>query len=183
MKSQSVPPYCKGETPQILPLLSMQVEMLYQLVVHIPVSTEEEVVPSMCQPFMHKGTTMPCHKALPMPVQHASHASTVPPQEVTPELLRPHMQTPQPLSSHTRTPQASLKGKEKMVNFPDESNDSNDNQRNLQSPSPSEVSTLSELSMMGSLSKIPKPQGEVGRPGRGGYMLEVKLSWDVNELK
>ncbi|KIM55530.1 hypothetical protein SCLCIDRAFT_134501 [Scleroderma citrinum Foug A] len=176
MKSQPVPPYCKGETPQILPLLSTQVEMLYQPVVCIPVTAEEEIVPSMCQPFTDTGLTTPRHSAPP-----AQRASTVPPRAVTPELLCPRAQTPQPLSSRAKTPQASSKEKAKSVSFPEDNTDSDDNRG--YSPTPSDLSTLSELSITESVGKIPKPLGEVGRPGRGGYTLEDKLNWDVDELK
>ena len=144
--------------------------------VRIPVSTEEEIVPSMYQPFMDTGLTTPHHSALP-----AQHASTVPPRAVTPELLRPRMQTPQPLSSRAKTPQASSKEKAKSVSFPEDNTDSDDNQG--YSPAPSDLSTLSELSITESVGKIPKPPGEVGRPGRGGYTLVDKLNWDVDKLK
>jgi hypothetical protein len=30
---------------------------------------------------------------------------------------------------------------------------------------------------------IPKPPGEVGRPGRGGYTLELALDWNLKALK
>lgn len=30
---------------------------------------------------------------------------------------------------------------------------------------------------------IPKPSGEQGRPGRGGYQLDVALGWRSDEFK
>ncbi|KAG2135314.1 hypothetical protein DEU56DRAFT_913417 [Suillus clintonianus] len=49
---------------------------------------------------------------------------------------------------------------------------------------PNEASTYSSLSSIDSKdSKIPKPDGEVGRPGRGGYNLEMALNWDDEHFK
>lgn len=31
--------------------------------------------------------------------------------------------------------------------------------------------------------KIGKPLGEVGRPGRGGYNLQVALKWEASQFK
>ena len=45
--------------------------------------------------------------------------------------------------------------------------------------SASDTSSESSLtSLESSSNKIPKPDGEAGRPGRGGYNLEVQLAWD-----
>ena len=48
-------------------------------------------------------------------------------------------------------------------------------------------SDLSEISESDSAdlddAKIPKPAGEAGRPGRGGYNLEVTLDWNPKAFK
>ena len=53
------------------------------------------------------------------------------------------------------------------------------------SPSESSLSSLSdsEESISSDSGKIRKPVGEVGRPGRGGYNLQVALSWSSKEYK
>ena len=53
------------------------------------------------------------------------------------------------------------------------------------SPSESSLSSLSdsEESISSDSGKIWKPVGEVGRPGHGGYNLQVALSWSSKEYK
>lgn len=165
-KPRRVPPYCQGEIPTILPLLSTQVEILYRPVSRIPVSAEEELAPPTCQtPTNPMGCVTPkaTPPAPPQRIFIPPRASTLPPRAVTPPVLQPHAQTPNPSSSKGKSV---AKGKAKTVNFSEDKGEDEEE----------EYSSLSEIEEIEE--KIPKPRGEIGRPGRGGYNLEKQLNWD-----
>ena len=101
---------------------------------------------------------------------------------------RPRAATPKSALSRSRasTPARSEpypKSKPKRVSYRAPSGDTSSSQSNL-SEGESEVDLeedqLDDEEVVG---LVKKPPGEVNRPKRGGYNLETKLEWDVDEYK
>jgi len=56
----------------------------------------------------------------------------------------------------------------------------------LSTPTPAEESdseSITKFLLDACSDKIPKPEGEAGRPGRGGYNLEVQLGLEPRSFK
>lgn len=166
-KPQQVPPYCKGEIPAILPLLLMQVKILYRLVSCIPVSAEEELVLPTCQTSTNPRGCAILPPVSPQCIFIPPHTSTLPPQVATPPVLQPCAKTPNPSSLYGKS---MAKEKVKTVNFSEEKEGDEEDYSLLSEGFPIE-------------DKIPKPWGEMKRPGRGGYNLEKQLNWNDEVLE
>jgi len=154
-KSKPVPAfYNSQESAHVLPVLSSQVEMVYQPTSHVHVSACEEMTLTQ----------------LDVLSQESADARVKTARARTPRAPTPREKTP------TRVPSGSAK--QVTIDLP-----RTDSEHSEGSPAPSESSLSSIASEQEANDKIPKPSGEAGRPGRGGYNLEEQLGWGEEGFK
>ena len=154
-KSKPVPAfYNSGESAHVLPVLSSQVEMVYQPTSHVCVSACEEMTLTQ----------------LDVLSQESVEARVKTAWARTPAAVTPREKTP------THVPSGSAKAV--TIDLP-----CSDSEHSEGSPVPSELSLLSIASEQEASEKIPKLIGEAGRPGRGGYNLEEQLGWGEEGFK
>ena len=146
--------YNSGESAHVLPVLSSQVEMVYQPTSHVRVSACEEMTLTQ----------------LDVLSQESAEARVKTAQARTPAAATPREKTP----THV------LSGSAKAVTIDLPCSDSEHSEG---SPAPSESSLSSIASEQEASEKIPKLIGEAGRPGRGGYNLEEQLGWGEEGFK
>ena len=154
LKSKPVPTfYNSGESAQVLPVLSSQVEMVYQPTSHVCSACEEMTLTQLDV------------------LSHESAEARV----KTARVRTPGAATPREKTS-THVPSGSAKAV--TINLPH-----SDSEHSEGSPAPSESSLSSIASEQEASEKIPKLSGEVGRPGQGGYNLEEQLGWGEEGFK
>ncbi|KAI6096458.1 hypothetical protein F5141DRAFT_1067701 [Pisolithus sp. B1] len=172
-KSRPVPAFYDGK-PNLLPVLSSQVEIAFLPGRHVRVSASESM--TVLDLDFLSGT-----RGEKIPRTTTSRATTptaTTSRATTPRVKTPRAATPRAQSPMGQMPAPTAKGKLVTIEAP-----SSDSKCSESSPAPSESSLSTLESELGGNDKISKPSGEAGRPGHGGYNLEEQLGWGDDSFK
>jgi hypothetical protein len=157
--------YESGTPPPSHPLLTVQTDLTYVSAPVATVTTSEELTLGQC-PATHASRSVPNHSADVLP----SRSPSLGPSRV--QKSRARFRSSSPYVIPAPAPKKVLFSGLKSLKAPESSGSDND-EASTASSEESEGSETSEASE----TLIPKPQGQVGRPNRGGYKLEVALNW------
>jgi hypothetical protein len=154
--------YESGTPPPLYPLLTVQTDLTYVSAPVATVTTSEELTLGQ-RPATHASRPFLNHSADVL----RSRSPSLGPSRVQKSRARFRSSSPYVIPA----PKVLFSGL-KNLKAP-ESSDSGGDEASTASSEDSEGSEGSEASE----TLIPKPQGQVGRPNRGGYKLEVALNW------
>ncbi|KAI6094164.1 hypothetical protein EV401DRAFT_1896428 [Pisolithus croceorrhizus] len=173
LKLRPIPAFYDGK-PNLLPVLSSQVEIAFLPGRPVCVSTSESM--TVLDLDFLSGT-----RGEKIPRTTTSRATTptaMTSRAMTPRAKTPRVVTPRAQSPMGQMPAPTAKGKLVTIKTP-----SSYSKCSESSPAPSKSSLSTLESEIGGNDKISKPSGEAGRPGHRGYNLEEQLGWGDDGFK
>ena len=161
--------YESGTPPPSYPLLTVQTDLTYVSAPVATVTTSEELT-SGERPATHASRSVPNYSVNVLP----SRSPSLGPSRVQKSSrARSRSSSPYVVPAPKKVSFSGLKNLKAPKSYEPDNDESDNDEASTASSEDSEGSEGSE----GSETLIPKPQGQVGRPNRGGYNLEVALNW------